>query len=134
MEVESPAKERALAELRQQIGKDKVEEIALKVLERLVESETAFDPVGTIGDEVGGMYMYAVNKRALLSEFCGGIFSYVVVNRIEGVDPALGLYMTHLRERIGVFLEEELELCFERIVDSLHAGEDKRFGKDAHDG
>ena len=131
--MDQTAKEKLLAELRQQVCKDKLEGIAVKVLEQFALSGEAFDPFGTISDEVGNVYMYAFNKKALLSEFCGGIFSYLIINRIEREDLALRLYVAHKRKRCGKFLQEELELCFERIINSLHAGENEDFGQNAHD-
>lgn len=132
--MDQTAKEKLLAGLRQQQCKEPIERVAVQVLKQLAESEVEFDLVGTVRDEVGNMFMYVLNKKALLSEFCGGVFSYLIINRIEREDFALGLYMAHERKRAGKFLQEELEMGFERIINSLHVGEHEGFGQNAHDG
>ena len=121
-------KERALALLRERQCESQWEKDARLVLTRLVESELALDLVGTVTDEVGQLIMYIVNKKALLSEFCGGVFSYLVITRVERVDRALGLYMAHQKERAGAFLKEELELGYEHIINSLLVGENQSIG------
>ena len=126
-------KEKALALLREQRCECNWEKDAKLVLTKLVESDLSIDLFGTVTDEVGQLIMYVVNKQALLSEFCGGVFSYLVVNRISGVDRPLALYMAHQKERIGVFLQEELEMGYERIINSLLMSENQSFGEDAKD-
>ena len=126
-------KEKALALLREQQCESKWEKDARLVLTKLVETDLTIDLVGTITDEAGQLIMYIINKQALLSEFCGGVFSYLVVNRIERVDRALGLYMAHQKERIGAFLQEELELGYEHIIHSLLASEDQSLSENAKD-
>ena len=129
----SSGKERALALLREQRCESNWEKDMQLVLTKLVESDLTIDLVGTISDEVGQLIMYIINKQALLSEFCGGVFSYIVVNRISGVDQALALYMAHKLERAGTFLEEELELGYERIIHSLLVSEDQSFRENTKD-
>lgn len=126
-------REKALALLREQQCEYEWEKDVRLVLQKLLESELTIDLVGTIIDEAGHLIMYAINKQALLSEFCGGVLSYVAVHRIAGVDCALALYMAHQQERIGRFLQEELEFAYERIVNSLLAGKGERFGENAQD-
>ena len=129
----SELKEKVLAALREQQCECRWEKDMQLVLTKLVESDLTIDLVGTISDEAGQMIMYIINKHALLSEFCGGVFSYLVVNRICGVDRALALYMTHEKERIGGFLKEELELAYEHIINSLLMSEDQSFREDTKD-
>ena len=126
-------KEKALTLLREQRAESNWEKDAKFVLTKLVESDLTIDLVGTVTDEFGQLIMYVINKQALLSEFCGGVFSYIVVNRISGVDRALALYMAHQKERIGRFLQEELELAYEHIVNSLLMSEDQSFREDTKD-
>lgn len=126
-------KEKALTLLREQQAESNWEKDAKFVLTKLVESDLTIDLVGTVTDEFGQLIMYVINKQALLSEFCGGVFSYIVVNRISGVDRALALYMAHQKERIGRFLQEELELAYEHIVNSLLMSEDQSFREDTKD-
>ena len=126
-------KEKALALLREQRCESRWEKDYQLVLTKLVESDLTMDLVGTIRDEAGQMIMYIINKQALLSEFCGGVFSYLVANRICGVDRALALYMMHKKERIGGFLKEELELAYEHIINSLLVGMDQSFREDTKD-
>ena len=124
-------KEKALALLREQQCECRWEKDAQIVLTKLVESDLSIDLVGTVTDESGQLIMYIINKQALLSEFCGGVFSYLVINRISGVDRSLALYMAHQKERIGRFLQEELELGYEHIINSLLMSEDQSFREDA---
>ena len=124
-------KEKALALLRERQCEDKWEQDDRLVLTKLIESDLTIDLVGTITDEFGHLIMYVINKQALLSEFCGGVFSYIVTNRISGVDRSLALYMAHQKERIGRFLQEELELAYEHIINSLLMSEDQSFREDA---
>lgn len=126
-------REKALALLREQQCEYEWEKDARLVLQKLLESGLTIDLAGTIIDEAGHLIMYVINKQALLSEFCGGVLSYVAAHRIAGVDCALALYMAHQQERVGRFLQEELELAYKHIVDSLLTGEGERFGEDAQD-
>lgn len=126
-------KEKVLALLREQRSEDQLKNVALMVLEKLVESGSAFDMVGTIVDEVGQMYLYNISKRALLSEFGGSIFTFIGIHRIAGENETLRLYLTHKLERSGALLEEDLELAFERIIHALTVGEGESFGENSRD-
>lgn len=126
-------KEKALTLLREQQCECRWERDVQLVLSKLLESDLTIDLVGTITDEFGHQIMYIVNKQALLSEFCGGVFSYIVTNRISGVDRPLALYMAHQKERIGRFLQEELELAYEHIINSLLMSKDESFCEDTKD-
>lgn len=126
-------KEKVLTLLREQQCEYGWEQDIRLVLTKLVESDLSIDLVGTVTDEAGQLIMYIINKQTLLSEFCGGVFSYIVTNRISGVDRPLALYMAHQKERIGRFLQEELELVYEHIINSLLMSEDQSFCESTKD-
>ena len=126
-------KQKVLALLREQQSKNRNESAALRVLEMLVESELTIDLVGTITDEVGELFFYILRKEALLTEFSGGIFSFLTVHRIRRVDPAFALYMAHKKERVCAFLQEELELAYKRILHALLMRENEGVGEDVED-
>lgn len=127
VEVNS-GKERALALLREQQCERLEEKAKLRVIQKLVESEGAFDLVGAVIDEFGELIFYIIDKSALLSEFGGSIFARVCVRRACAVNGSFSLYMAHQAKRIGILGHEQRELALERIINALLAGKDEGFG------
>ena len=111
--------EKILAALRETPCEDDIQRLQKQVLVKLIESGFTTKLAGTETDEVFGLFAYMILKGAMLLEIGSSPIEGILILRMTGPDAMMDAYLVHQLECLGVFSDDEKELCLDNIEKAL---------------
>ncbi len=119
----------ALEEIRRrgQAAPEMREKIRWRVIEKIVETDLAFDHAGEIVDETGDAWCYLFPVPGGLPELSGDGLPLVHVARKRGRADFIKAYHEAINQTL-VLDEEHKQLCLDRIVEAVGFGDGQQFG------
>lgn len=117
-------KKRLLKEIRRRMeaATDSNEHMRLKVLEKAVESDLSFEPVGEIVDECGNVFSYAFGLFGIGAEVVGDPATYVSVSPLaEGGIETFARYAKRANQAFKVDKHQK-EACFKFLCANYGIG------------